>query len=174
MWECNIPTMILRDDILVPDSHLDTAASALFANGWSDSTGPLPIARAGFWMPGWKVVAAACRRFHYPGRQDDSWANELLILPTSFVGFGAEPVLDKTKDFTSHDENIYCPSPELMLTTIICTILRHPDAKGVLSLMRAWMSYFALYAGFDEASLDGADDEVREYWKAWVKRMKDT
>ena len=125
-------------------------------------------------MPGWEVVAAACRRFHYPGRQDDPFANELLILPTSFAGLGAEPVLDKTKDFTCHDENIYCPSPELMLTSIIRTILRHPDAESVLSLMRAWMSYFQLYAGFDEASLDGADDEVREFWKAEVKKMKDT
>ncbi|KIJ99435.1 hypothetical protein K443DRAFT_679946 [Laccaria amethystina LaAM-08-1] len=125
-------------------------------------------------MPGWEVVAAACRRFHYPGSQDDPFANEFLILPTSFVGLGAEPVLDKTEDFTCHDENVYCPSPELMLTTIIRTILRHPAAESVLSLMRVWMSYFELYAGFDEASLDGADDEVKELWKAEVKKMKDT
>jgi len=61
-----------------------------------------------------------------------------------------------------------------MLTTIVRTILRHPDAESVLSLMRAWMSYFELYAGFDETSLDGADDELREFWKAEVKKMKDT
>lgn len=147
------------------------AADALRANGWTDSTGPLPMAKARFWRRGWEVVGAACRRFHHVGRGSDLFSRELLILPTSFVGLDPSPCLEGP-EFLCLDDNTYSLSAKLMLTTIIRTILLHRSAQGVRLLMGAWASYFYEYCGFNHSSLDDAEPEIREWWKANVEDIE--
>lgn len=143
---------------------LDNAASVLQSNGWSVSTGPLPIAHAGFWGSGWDDVADACRRFHYPA-SSNAGPHELLILPTTFVGLDSVLDLD-TAQFTKVTDNIYCPSAHLLAKTIVTVAIRCPSKISQLAfLMRAWISYFFKYLGFHLNSLDDAECEVKEYWR---------
>jgi len=146
---------------------LDCAASALLAKGWTISTGPLPIAEAGFWGQGWQVIADACRRFHYPP-STDACTHELLILPSTFVGLSPCPDLNST-EFTKIIDNVYCPSAHLLAKTIATVHLRYPKSN-LARLMSVWCSYFYAYVGFRHNSLDDSEPEVKKYWWELVER----
>ncbi|CAL1704243.1 unnamed protein product [Somion occarium] len=145
MKQYNIPTGIILFDVLVPDDMLTRAASAFEAEGWKTSTGPLPRAFAGFWRSGWDVVGKACRRYHFPPAILPGEDIILLILPTSFVGLGPNPLLD-SEEYTQIESfgrneylpNVYLPSSHLMAKTIARTHIRHAIKGNSLStLLRA-------------------------------------
>jgi hypothetical protein len=116
---------------------------------------------AGFWGTGWDVVAAACRRFHYPSSLD-SGKHELVILPSKFVSLDPVPDLGSA-DFTKITSNVYCPSAHLLAKTIATVHVRYKGTDLAL-LMTAWGSYFYGYCGFRHNSLDDAEPEVKNFW----------
>ena len=151
---------------------LDRAASALKVENWEVSTGPLPVAFAGFWGTGWDVVAKACRRFHFPPSVTNLWhidPPELLILPTSFVGLGPSPSLD-SKEYTldeSFGPGVSLPCSHLLAKSIARTCIRRA-VKGTIfhSLLYSWASYFYLYCDFHAGSLDDDEQDVQEFWRS--------
>jgi hypothetical protein len=147
---------------------LECAASVLQANGWVISTGPLPIADAGFWGEGWEVVADVCRRFHYPS-SFNAHKHELLILPSTFVGMDLSPDLN-SPGFTKVADNVYCPSARLLAKTIATVYVRSPKTTDLAILMSAWGSYFYSYCGFRRDALDDAEPEVKAFWR-WLGEL---
>ncbi|EJD04954.1 uncharacterized protein FOMMEDRAFT_18646 [Fomitiporia mediterranea MF3/22] len=149
---------------------LTSAASAFETDGWEISTTPLPRALPGLWQTGWKVVAEACRRFHFPPSVNPRCYDlELVILPTTFVGLGSSPSLD-SEEYTKMESlgpNVYLPSSHLMARSIARTHISHAE-KGTnfYFLLRAWAEYFYLYCNFHAGSLDDAEEDVQKFWRS--------
>jgi hypothetical protein len=145
--------------LFIPDQMLDTATSLLFKHGYKTPSAKLP----GQWGIGHKALADACRRLEYPDSYGVS-SQELLVIPTSFVGLESYMALSDP-EISPIAVNTYCLSAHLLAISIIRVRVHSGRSYSLKSLMDAWASYFYAYCGFHIDSLNDAEQEVQDEWR---------
>jgi hypothetical protein len=138
---------------------LDIATSLLFKQGYKTPSAKL----SGQWGIGHKALADACSRLEYPDLYGVG-SQELLVIPTSFVGLESNPTLTDP-EISLVAENIYCLSANLLAISIIRVHIRSGSSFSIKYLMDAWASYFYAYCGFHIDSLNDAEQNVQDEWR---------